>query len=164
MKTLRMCLLTGVVLSMACGDDDGATVVRKGEVDEGALGSGVTVNIKGNTGTIIVPFSEPIPEVDDEMFEDEMSGAVALIVSSPRSGATVDLMAGALVSGEPAAPGEFTWDVNEARDEVLMSFYNEAPGGLTLKAGREYEVQLSISTNDYVERVSPAIAFLANVN
>lgn len=165
MKLWHALLVTGALLSTGCPGDDGVATIRKGEVDEGALVAGVTVSIDAasGTGTVLVPFVEPVPQVPDEDFEDEMDGAVMLQVQSPRSGAQAELLAGTLVDGDPSAPGEYSWELNEDRDEAMMTFFNQTPGGLTLKPGLNYDVQLTVSTNMYVENVSP-IGFQANVN
>ena len=161
MKNLRIVFLMGAVASIGCGDD-GGSLVTKGEVDEAALTAGVVVSLAGAQGTVTVPFSEPVPDADDSDFEDEMSGAVSLLVTSNASGASADLMAGTIASGSPMAPGEYTWDLNGARDSAQMTFFNETPGGLTLKVGNQYTAQLAVTTNDYVQRVS-AISFQVQV-
>ncbi len=163
MKLWQALLVTGALLSTGCPGDDSAATLNKGEVDESALVAGRTVRISGATGTVIVPFSVPVPQVPDADFEDEMDGAVSLQVRSPRSGATAELIAGTLVSSNPSAPGEYTWELNADRDEATMTFFNETPGGLTLQPGLSYDVQLSVSTNMYIENVSP-ISFQAHVN
>jgi hypothetical protein len=155
MKILRTAILLGVTGSMlaACNNDDGAVSVRKGEIDEGALTSGVTVTIAGSLGTVQVPFSEPVPEVPDATFEAELEDAVSLLVVSNQSGATADLMAGSVVAS-PSSPGQWSWQLNEDRDLATMTFFNETPGGLTLKAGNSYTAQFSVSVNDYIERLT----------
>lgn len=162
MKTLRLCLLTGVVLGIGCGDDGGVVTTQKAEVDEAALTDGILVNIQGDLGEVIVPFLEPVPDVPDDDFEDEMVDSVALVVTSPRSLASADLMAGTVVEDAPTGPGQFTWTLNGDRDAAQLIFFNETPGGLTLEPGLDYVVQLQVSTNDYVEKL-PAITFDANV-
>ena len=121
MTKLRILFLMGAVASIGCGDD-GDPPLNKGEVDEAALTSGVVVTIQGAQGTVTVPFSEPVPDVDDQDFEDEMSGAVSLLVTSNSSGASADLMAGSIASGSPMAPGEYTWELNGARDSTMTDY------------------------------------------
>lgn len=156
MKTLRTALLLGLGAATlaACGDDgDGAMTLRKGEIDEAALSSGVSVNISGQTGTVSVPFIEPVPNVPDADLEAELEAAVSLFVQSDASGSSADLAAGSIV-GSPAGPGEWSWDLNEDRDEATMTFFNESPGGLTLKNGVSYTATMTLTANDYIESVS----------
>lgn len=157
MKTLRIFCLMGAVAMIGCGDD-GDDTLDKGEVDEAALNGGVTVTLAGPQGTVTVPFSEPVPDISDDDFQDEMEGAVSLLVTSNSSGASADLMAGSVVGGSPMAAGEYTWELNDDRDAALMTFFNQTPGGLTLTVGNGYTAQLAVTTNDYVQRVS-AISF-----
>jgi hypothetical protein len=162
MTTLRVLFLMGLVASIGCGDDDGTSTLQKGEVDESMLTSGVVVSLASGQGSVVVPFSTPVPDVPDDDFEDEMSGAVSLLVSSNASGASADLMAGTLVSGPPSGPGEYNWSLNGDRDRATMTFFNQTPAGLTLKPGNTYTAQLAVTTNDYVDRVS-AISFQVTV-
>jgi hypothetical protein len=161
MKTLRFLFLTGAVASFGCGDDGGDDIT-KGEVDEAALNNGVMVSIQGAQGTVTVPFSEPVPDVADDDFEMEMSGAVSLLVTSNQSGAMADLASGTIADGAPMRAGEYGWTLNDDRTEATMTFFNETQGGLTLKPGNGYTAQLAVTTNDYVQRVS-AISFQVSV-
>ncbi len=141
----------------ACGDDavpvEGDTRIAEGELTEG-----VVVRIQGALATVTLPFVDPVPEVDDDEFEDELQGSVALFVASELSGAAADLAAGTLVDGTPAAPGEFAWELDEERLEATLTFFNESPGGLTLSIGQPYRAQLTVTPNAYVATLS-AISF-----
>lgn len=156
MKILRATMLLGfgVTLLTACGDDDGAVSIRKGVVDEAALSTGVTVTVSGQTGAVLVPFMEPVPSVNDDDLQEQLEGAVSLNVTSSVSGATINLAAGSLVGGNPAGPGEWSWELNDDRDEATLTFFNETPGGLTLSPGNPYSATLSLATNAYIERLS----------
>jgi hypothetical protein len=157
MKILRAALLLGFGASSmltACGDDGGVVSLRKGVVDEGALSTGVTVTISGQTGSVQVPFMEPVPDVSDDDLEAELDGAVSLGVVSAASGAATDLAAGTLVSGTPTGPGQWSWQLNGDRDQATLTFYNQTPGGLTLSPGNPYSATLSLTTNAYIERLS----------
>jgi hypothetical protein len=157
MKVLRATLLLAfgtTTLLTACGDDSGSVTFKKGIVDEAALSSGVTVRVSGQTGSVAVPFVEPVPDVADEDLQDELQGAVSLGVVSNVSGAATDLAAGTLVDGTPAAPGQWSWQLNDDRDEATLTFFNQTPSGLTLTVGNPYSATLSLSTNDYIERLS----------
>jgi hypothetical protein len=159
MKILRATLLLGLAfgatpLLSACGDDGGVVSLRKGVVDEGALSTGVTVTVSGQTGSVLVPFMEPVPSVDEDALEEELQGAVSLGVVSAASGAATDLAAGTLVSGSPAGPGQWSWQLNDDRDEATLTFFNQTPGGLTLTPGNPYSATLSLTTNAYIERLS----------
>ncbi|MEM6991547.1 MAG: hypothetical protein AAF721_13650 [Myxococcota bacterium] len=162
MNYARLCLLAGFLVPLsACPNDDGTVVVRRGVVDEAALVQGVLVSLSGTVGTVTVPFEEPVPEISDGDFQDEMEGAVALLVTSAVSGSSAAIGAGTPlddIGGTPAAAGEFTWELNSARDEATMTFFNETPSGLTLKTTNAYSAQFSVAPNDYVETVS-AISF-----
>ncbi len=142
------------LLVAGCGDDTPAEV-QKAEVDTSALQAGTDVVLSGNTGTVDVPLKSPIPASASESdLESDLEGAVALVVSSVETGASADLAAGTLVSSNPAAPGEYTWSMNEERDTITLEFYNQTPGGLTLKAGRDYDVQFAVTPNSYVMSVA----------
>ena len=162
MNYARFCLLAGLLAPLtACPDDGDVVDVRRGVVDESALNQGVVVSLSGSNGSVIVPFEEPVPDVDDDDFQDEMEGAVSVLVSSTLSGSSADIGAGSAlddVGGTPAAPGEFTWELNGARDEATLTFFNETPSGLTLKTTNPYTAQFSVAPNDYVDSV-PAISF-----
>ncbi len=141
----------------ACGDEP-ALVEGATRIAEGELTDGVTVRLEGALGTVGLPFVDPVPEVDDLVFQEELEGAVGLFVVSELSGAAADLGAGTVVDGTPAAAGEYSWTLDEERTEVTLTFFNESPGGLTLNIGQPYSAQLSITANAYVERLS-AISF-----
>ncbi len=152
-------ILFGATLAVAGCTDDTVAEVAKAEVDTDALRAGPTVTLSGNTGSVDVPLKTPIAASASESdLENELEGAVALVVSSVNSGASADLAAGSLVSSNPAAPGEYAWSMNDARDTITLEFYNQTPGGLTLKVGRTYDVQLAITSNGYVMSV-PAMSF-----
>src|SRR5690606_6888791 len=83
MKTLRALLVLTSVIATACGDD--GEPLTKGRVDVVALANSATVTLSGATGSITVPFATPVPNVPNDDLEEELSGAVALTVSSPRT-------------------------------------------------------------------------------
>ncbi|MEM7159870.1 MAG: hypothetical protein AAF799_43925 [Myxococcota bacterium] len=153
-------LLAVLVLATGCPDD----VVTQGDarLDVDELADGVTVEIEGALGTVELPFELPVPEVGDEEFETEMERSVSLFIASDMSGAAADLAVGTPVDGTPAAPGEFAWSLDEDRELVTLTFFNESPGGLTLKPGRPYSAQLSVTSNRYVLSVA-AISFAVTV-
>lgn len=156
MKTLRILLVAVPVALAGCSDDD-LELPLKGVVDTDSLSAGATVQLQGSLGTVSVPFtsSRPIPDVPDADFEDEMDGAVSLVVSNPATGTTVDLAAGELVASAPSGAGEFTWAIASDRASATITFYNQTGSGLNLDEGSTYTAQLSIATNDYVQRVTP---------
>lgn len=142
------------------GGDDGEEDPpgSKGQIDRSAMQAGAVVMLSGSFGTVDVPFIVPVPEGQadtdtdgDQDLEAELAGAVSLIVSSTSTGATVDLTDGTLVDGIPAAPGEWTWGLNGARNRATMTFFNSSSGGLTLKPDLVYDAMLSIASNSYVE-------------
>ena len=157
MKVLRATLLLALgatPMVSACGDDGGVVATRKGVVDEAALTTGVTVTLSGQTGSLVVPFAEPVPDIDDDDLVEEVEAAVSLSVRSPASGATADFASGRLVEGTPSAAGEWSFELNDDRDAATLTFFNQSPGGLTLKTSNTYTATLSLSTNRYIERLS----------
>lgn len=159
MKKFRFALLCStVVLGASCTSDDDTATLRKGVVDDSLFSGTVQVSVQGATGSVAVPFKTPVPDVPDSDLQDELDGAVSLVVASPRSGASADLASGTMVDGDPSKPGEFSWKLNSARNQATLTFFNESSGGLTLDNGSSYTAMFSLSTNDYVSRQSP-IAF-----
>lgn len=156
MKTLRALLVLTGVFAAACADDGGD--LTKGSVDIVALQSNAVVTLSGATGTMVVPFSTPVPNVPNDDFEEEMTGAVALTVSSPRTGVTVNLMDGVLAD-VPTAPGEYSWALNTERTQATLTFVNSTTAGLTLKPGLDYLATMSVQTNDYVQRIGQLQGF-----
>lgn len=155
MNYARFALLASLVVPLAaCTGDDDLVDVPRGAVDQSELTRGVLVTLSGNVGSVSVPFEEPVPDVSDADFQDEMDGVVFLTVRSVLSQAAAELGVGGPLSdagGTPAAPGEYTWQLNGARDTATLTFFNETPSGLTLKSANPYEARLSITDNDYVE-------------
>ena len=134
---------------------------EKGVVNEAALAAGVTVALVADLGTVSVPLSSPVPEVDDSDLQAQLSTAVTLTVTSADS-TSVDLASGTLVEDTPDAPGEYTWDVNIDRDAVVFTFYNQTADNLSLEPGQTYDVTFSVSTNDYIQDLS-AVSFESTV-
>ena len=165
MNYARFCLLAGFLVPLAgCPDDGDVVDVRRGVVDESALNQGVIVSLSGSNGSVTVPFEEPVPDVPDDDFQDEMEGSVSLLVSSTLSGSSADIGAGNPLDpgSSPSAPGDFSWELNADRDQATLTFFNETPSGLTLKTTNPYSATFSVSPNDYVESV-PAISFTVTV-
>jgi hypothetical protein len=163
-KILRsVCALSLASIALAaCNDSgsvDGGDV--KGRIDRGALVSGVTVAISGQTGQVAVPMEVAIPEDQvgggsggDDDLENELSGAVSLMVANNATGTIVDLASGTIVPGSPVAPGQWSWELNGARDNATMTFYNQTTVGQVLFSSNTYTAQLSVSSNGYVESES----------
>lgn len=157
-RSVRMLILGALVLSSSgCPDDSPAAVPpEKGRIDRTALEGGITIVIAEDLGTVVVPFENEVPEPADDTggdtsFQDEMAGAVSLVVTSNQSGTTANLASGTIVEGTPAAPGEWSWVLNDARDEATMTFFNATGDGLTLKSNVTYQAMLSVAGNGYVE-------------
>jgi len=158
MNKFHVCCFLGALAAVGCGDDDSATI-RKGEVDVIALeDEGVMVDMAGDVASITVPFVEAVPAASVTAIESEMSEATSLVVSSVASGSSADISSGELVEGEPNGPGEFSWELDEERSAMTVTFYNETASGLTLKPGSSYRATLAISENDFVVEV-PAMTF-----
>jgi hypothetical protein len=154
----HLTLAVAAALTAGCGGGEG-TEIRKGEVDHDMLDAGVTVTIAAdNTGSVDVPLSVPAPNVPDADIEGALGDAVGLVVTSDETGASADITSGTLVTGTPSAPGEYAWALDGDRDTATLTFYNESPGGLTLKTDRTYTAQFAIGTNDYIEDM-PAMTF-----
>lgn len=158
MKKFHVCCFLGALAAVGCGEDD-STTIRKGEVDVAALeDDGVTVDMAGDVASITVPFVDAVPAASASALESEMSDATSLVVSSVASGSSADISDGELVDGEPNGPGEFSWELDEERSSMTLTFYNETASGLTLKSGSSYRATLAISENDFVVEV-PAMTF-----
>jgi hypothetical protein len=158
MKKFPICCFLGALAAIGCNGDQ-STTTAKGEVDVAALeDDGVSVAMSGDVAAITVPFVDPVPMASDTAIAEELSSAVSLVVSSVESGASADLADGTMVEGEPSAPGEFAWELDEHRSELTISFYNETTTGLTLKSDARYEAMLEISENAFVVEV-PATTF-----
>lgn len=156
-------VIFGCALLAACGDDD-ETTAHKGEVDRDALESdGVTVNIDASVGTVEIPMLKFPSQMDYGTVNDELDGNVALVVVSDMTGSAADLAAGDVVDGDPSGPGEFSWEFNEDDMVTTMTFWNETPGGLTLKNDRTYTAQFAITKNAYIMTV-PTVDVDVDVN
>ncbi|MBX7078046.1 MAG: hypothetical protein K1X88_02595 [Nannocystaceae bacterium] len=160
LRAVPRVLLFAAVVAFAggCADDEGYIAEALGEIDEAALRDGVTVELRGEIGSVAVPMLRPVPAADDRALEQALRRTTTLVVASVASGASADLATGSLVDGDPAGPGEFSWSLSGGRDQLTLRFFNAAPSGLTLGPGRAYQATLSVADNGYVERV-PALAF-----
>lgn len=146
-------LLFGCTLLAACNNGEEATV-NKGEVDRDALESdGVTVSLDASLGSVDIPMVVFPTETDQELINDELESAVALVLVSDMTGSAADIAAGTVVDGDPSGPGEFSWEFNEDDDVATLTFWNETPGGLTLKTDRTYTAQFAVTTNKYIRTV-----------
>ncbi len=151
--------LSLLTAATACnnGDDSSGS---KGVVDSDTLTEdGVTVRLNGDIGTVDVPFIAPVPsKPDDETLSESLQDAATLTVRSDVTGTTANLMDGEWVE-EPSGPGEYNWSLNDSRDILTFTFYNETTAGTTLKTDRTYTGTMQIATNPYVENVaSTAVA------
>jgi hypothetical protein len=153
-----------MIAASGCADDvPEPPRADKGVVDEAALAGGVVVVLDAQTGQLTVPFVEPVPATEGgtggngDEFEDQLSGAVSLVVSSDVSGTTANLVSGILVDSAPTAAGQWTWSFNEANDAAALTFFNQTTAGLTLDPANTYSATLGVGTNDYVENVSPLV-------
>jgi hypothetical protein len=154
MKTHDVALLSLAFALGGCAQDIGTESMRKGEVDVAGFTTQAQVAVDGAIGSVVVPFSTPLPNVPTDEFIDAMDGAVTMRVVSNASGAAADLMVGQAVDVDPTGPGQFSWSMSSDRTQATFVFYNETEGGMSLSPGATYTVQFSITANDYVERVS----------
>ncbi|TPV94608.1 MAG: hypothetical protein B7733_14420 [Myxococcales bacterium FL481] len=150
MKKLTACLF-GAVLLAGCADDDPDNGSNKGEVDRTALEDGLSITLAAEVGSVVVPFSYPVPSADDSDLQSALSASVSLVVRNDSSGATANLMSGALVNATPTASGQYAVALNETRDELTVTFFNETGAGQSLTMAGSYTATLSVATNDYVE-------------
>lgn len=156
----------GLVL-VAHGCDTPGAICAKGQIDRATISAGMVATISDGVGEVYVPFQVAVPPVEgdtggDAVLEAELATAVSLVVSSNYTGVTADLMSGTIVESNPAAPGEWSWELDDDRDLATMTFFATAPGGLTLKTDVEYDAMLSIAPNDYIE-AEEAFAFTVSV-
>lgn len=153
-----LALLVSLVATVSCGVESVELFV-KGEIDTPALNSGTTVTLaNSNTrGTVVVPFVVPVPEVKDATLEKELAVSIGLIVSNDLTGTSVSLTTGTLVDDTPNDVGEFSWVLNDARDEATLTFYNESVVG-SLHASADYTAVMTVADNALIETV-PVITF-----
>lgn len=158
MNLLRVSCICGALAAIGCGGDESSTG-PKAEVDVSMLEDGdVAAAVTEEVGSIAMTFADPIPDVDDEALEMEMLDAATVVVSDSTNGTTADLADGTLVHGEPSAPGEYSWALDESRTELTMSFYNRTASGMTIEPGTVYRVTMSIAENAYISEM-PATSF-----
>jgi hypothetical protein len=137
----------------ACADDGSSD--EKGEVDVDALTqTGAVVTISGNLGTVDVPFSTAVPEVDHADVQSALS-LVVLTVSNTTTGESFNLTEGTLVETEPAAANEYTWALNGDRTVGTLTFFNQVASGQSLQVDGGYNATFEVLDNDLVEAVAP---------
>lgn len=86
---------------------------------------------------------------------EELSTAVTFVIRSDVTDSTADIASGTLVTdAAPTAPGQWTFELNEARDAATITFVNEDTAGLTLKTDRTYTGTLAVVPNTYIESVA----------
>ncbi|MDH5670739.1 MAG: hypothetical protein OEZ06_01230 [Myxococcales bacterium] len=156
MNKLLLILFCAVALAACSSDTDpGGSGDLKGTVDIKQLTAGDwPVSVSDGVSTVEVPFSNAVPESALAAEVDpgaEIAGAVFLNVKSDETGATANLTDGELVDGDPTGPGEFTWELNDARDLATLTFWNATGEGLTLKTDRTYTAQIAITKNDFID-------------
>ena len=148
-----------VLALVACSGDSTDTGEDKVDVEDPAEvldpdGDGMAEgSVDGVVAAVSFELAEPLPELpfrvaatDDAAMLDVID-ALSLVVSSPRSGASVSLSEGKLVAGPPAAAGEWSVELAEDRKSFEVSWYNATVGGLTMKAGQDYDVMYSLGDN-----------------
>ena len=163
MKKFHVCCFLGALAAVGCGGDDTSSVA-KSEVDVEMLeDEGVVAEVTEEVAAIGFPLSKPFPEADRQAIEDEMLGAASLVVSNQDSGASADLADGVPVTGEPKAPGEFTWELDEDRVTLTITFFNETSTGMSIDPGKEYIATLAIAANAFTDEV-PATTFTVTVD
>jgi hypothetical protein len=157
-------LLASSPAVVGCGDDDVEDIcARKGEIDRSALEPGVTATVAADIGTVELLFLVPVPDHgNDADLEAELSSAVSLVVTSDETGATADLFSGTIVDSSPAAPGEWTWELDGDRNVATLTFFNAVQGGTALDVSATYDAALSIAFNEYIQE-EPIFTFTVTV-
>lgn len=161
---MRKHLLPFTVLAIvACSGDSTPTDDDKVAIEDPAEvldpdGDGVAEGaVEGDVATMSFELAEPLREISFRVAATEDAAmldvidALSLVVSSPRSGASVSLSEGKLVSGRPAAAGEWSVDLADDRMSFEVSWYNATLGGLTMKPGQSYDVMYSLGDNCCLE-------------
>lgn len=162
MKKFSVCCFLGALAATGCGGDETEST-GKGEVDVASLeDEGVQASVEAEVAAIGVPLAAPFPAGTKSEIEDEMLGAASLVVSS-ENGTSADLADGIVVDGEPSAPGEFNWELDEDRTTLTISFFNETVNGMSIQPGAEYTATLQIAENKFTAEV-PATTFTVTVD
>ncbi|MGB1699875.1 MAG: hypothetical protein ACPHRO_07980 [Nannocystaceae bacterium] len=142
------------------GDGGDGGIEAKAAVDVVSLQQdGVEVQINGDLASATIPLcgavsTAPVNSTLALYFDD----AVNIIVTSDATGISASFSNPGItyVEGAPAAPGEYTWSLNDPlRDAWTVTFYNETPLGQVLKVGGGYTAEVSVSDNPYIENLSP---------
>lgn len=156
-------LLFAAVCLAACSNDAAESGVAKVDIEDPATvldpdGDGTAEStVEGTVAAMSLELAEPLPEIPFRIAGTEdgavmdVVAALTLIVSSPRSGVSVSLAEGEMVAGPPSGPGEFSVDLSDDRMEITVSWFNETKGGLTMKAGEEYDVVYALDDNCCVD-------------
>ncbi len=164
MNKFHVCCFLGALAAIGCGGDESSTGGTKSEVDVDMLEEeGVVAEMTEEVAAIGVPLATPFPVADKQEIEDVMMEAATLVVSNEESGASADLSDGTPVDGEPSAPGEFSWELDEERTTLTIEFYNETASGMSIDKGTEYVATLSIAENKFTDEV-PATSFTVTVD
>ena len=128
--------------------------------------NGMTITLTGDLGEGTLGFDAPVSDTPtNETLDLYLENAVSInIVSDATStAASFGEMGVTYVEGTPAAPGEYTWALSADRDSATFTFFNETPGGVTLKNTVAYTAELAVANNPYVTDV-PATSVAVNVN
>ena len=128
--------------------------------------NGMAITLTGDLGEGMLMLDGAVNDTPtNETLELYISGAVSISIMSDASSATANFgeMGVDYVEGTPAAEGEYTWSLNDARDSATFTFFIQTPAGLTLKPNVAYTAELSVSNNPYVTDV-PATSVAVSVN
>jgi hypothetical protein len=164
------------LLAMGCGDDTTSSGSDKVDSDEQEMtldpdGDGVAEGQQaGDLASMSFELSEPLPEIAGSQVGDgvhrafdatedaalaDVTDALDLTVSSPRSGVSLSLTAdGTLVPAPPSGPGEWSVTLSDDRMDFTIEWYNETTSGARIEPGRSYDVVYSVGSNCCVARVT----------
>ncbi|MGB1698424.1 MAG: hypothetical protein ACPHRO_00630, partial [Nannocystaceae bacterium] len=112
--------------------------------------NGMAITLSGDLGSGTLPFDGPINSAPtDGTLALYIDDAVQINIESDTTGTTASFGETGVkyVEDTPAAPGEYTWELNAARDAATFTFFNQTPGGVTLKTTVSYTAELSVSNN-----------------
>jgi hypothetical protein len=151
------------------GDGGDGGFEAKAAVDVASLQqNGLVIQINGDlaSGTVSLCGGVSTTPVD-ETLDLYLANAVSIVVVSDTTGLSASFSTPGVtyVEGTPAAPGEYTWSLNDPlRDAWTVTFYNETPLGQMLKVGGSYTAEVRVEINPYIEDLQPTPIAVTVVN
>ena len=151
------------------GDGGDGGVEAKAAVDVASLQqNGLVIQINGDLASGTVSLCGGVSTTPiDETLDLYLEAAVSIVVVSDTTGLSASFSTPGVsyVEGTPAAPGEYTWSLNDPlRDAWTVTFYNETPLGQMLKVGGSYTAEVRVENNPYIEELQPTSIAVTVVN